>query len=150
VSGLFGKRALQQYVSFAKESSVGSKNNRQLLIFVRPLHKHLYIHIYVGIHMHVGMRPKKQKMAGILIPKSRNLVLFFFWFEFLSRFEPLPQVVEKVTAGDLTTKMLVRMRDGMEIETVIIPHDSRPTAQKSLTGETAARSTLCVSRCEIL
>ena len=31
----------------------------QLLIFVKPLHKHRYIHIYVGIHMHVGMRPKK-------------------------------------------------------------------------------------------
>ena len=61
------------------------------------------------------------------------------------KFEPLPEVVGKVRAADLTTKLLVRMQDGMEIESVIIPHDSRPTAQKSLSGQTAPRSTLCVS-----
>jgi 23S rRNA (adenine2503-C2)-methyltransferase len=61
------------------------------------------------------------------------------------KFEPLPEIATKVTAADLTTKLLVRLRDGMEIESVIIPHDSRPTAQKSLTGQTAPRSTLCVS-----
>lgn len=65
--------------------------------------------------------------------------------QLLERFEPLPTVVETVRSPDLTTKMLVRMRDGMEIEAVIIPHDSRPTSQKSLTGQTSARSTLCVS-----
>ena len=65
--------------------------------------------------------------------------------QLLHRFEPLPVVVDKVVASDDTTKLLVRLRDGMEIEAVIIPHESRPTAQKSLTGKTAARSTLCVS-----
>jgi hypothetical protein len=39
-----------------------------------------------------------------------------------AKFERLPHVVHKVRAADTTTKLLVRMCDGMEIESVIIPH----------------------------
>mmetsp|Transcript_55456 Transcript_55456/g.129794 ORF Transcript_55456/g.129794 Transcript_55456/m.129794 type:complete len:489 (-) Transcript_55456:231-1697(-) len=59
----------------------------------------------------------------------------------LTNFEPLPLVSMGSKASCGTTKMLVRLADGLEVEAVVIPHEGRPTAQSVV----EPRTTLCVS-----
>eukprot|EP00291_Cryptomonas_curvata_P004531 CAMPEP_0172187774 /NCGR_PEP_ID=MMETSP1050-20130122/21531_1 /TAXON_ID=233186 /ORGANISM="Cryptomonas curvata, Strain CCAP979/52" /LENGTH=177 /DNA_ID=CAMNT_0012862147 /DNA_START=143 /DNA_END=672 /DNA_ORIENTATION=+ len=56
-------------------------------------------------------------------------------------FEGLPTISKQTVASCGTTKLLLDLKDGLQVETVVIPHDGRPTAA----GIVEPRSTLCVS-----
>jgi len=66
-------------------------------------------------------------------PKARALLA--------SHFEGIPGVSLETVAGDGTTKMLVDLCDGLQVESVVIPNRGKPSAQ----GPLKPRTTLCVS-----
>ncbi|EKX36319.1 hypothetical protein GUITHDRAFT_90026 [Guillardia theta CCMP2712] len=56
-------------------------------------------------------------------------------------FQEIPRVSHVTRASCGTIKLLIAMQDGMEIESVVIPHEGRPTAASVV----EPRTTLCVS-----
>ena len=51
-----------------------------------------------------------------------------------ARLQGLPPVVHTLSSGDGTTKMLVRLADGLEVEAVLIPHAPPKTAAGGVGG----------------
>lgn len=66
-------------------------------------------------------------------PKARALLAH--------QFDPLPTEAARTVASDGTVKLLVSLRDGLQIESVVIPFAGRPTAPKPV----EPRTTVCVS-----
>jgi len=56
-------------------------------------------------------------------------------------FEALPIEAARSVSRDGTVKLLVRLQDGLQVETVVIPFAGRRTGHNAV----AARTTLCVS-----
>lgn len=56
-------------------------------------------------------------------------------------FRPIAGVSHETVSRDGTTKLLIDLEDGLQVEAVVIPNNGKPTAA----GEVEARTTLCVS-----
>jgi 23S rRNA (adenine2503-C2)-methyltransferase len=66
-------------------------------------------------------------------PKAREVLA--------RQFDPLPTEAARTVSKDGTVKLLVSLRDGLQIESVIIPFPGRPASPKPIEG----RTTVCVS-----